>query len=241
MLTRLYAFSRYLASVTTLLFLFLVLFVPPNMSSVITYRYGVVKSAARLITPEQLRNTAYTVSAHWVPRYYLVHRGDSLSRIAERYYGNAADWPTLWDYNRIVHNPNLIYVGERLWIPYHPTTRVLRSTITPEHHPVVVSYTYTASGSIESYVIRVFGGNAGCANEILQHESGFSWSDVTIENPGSGAYGLPQALPGDKMSSFGSDWATDPETQLRWMQWYANTVYGGICSAAYHDISTGTY
>ncbi|MFC1413604.1 lytic transglycosylase domain-containing protein [Streptacidiphilus sp. N1-12] len=60
-------------------------------------------------------------------------------------------------------------------------------------------------------------------DEIISHESGW---DVTATNPSSGAYGLPQALPGDKMASAGADWQTDAATQIRWALDYMNTTYG---------------
>ena len=57
---------------------------------------------------------------------------------------------------------------------------------------------------------------------IIYHESGCR---VDAANP-SGAYGIPQALPGSKMSSAGADWETNPVTQIRWMSGYVNR-YGG--------------
>ena len=46
-------------------------------------------------------------------------------------------------------------------------------------------------------------------------------------NKSSGAYGIPQALPGKKMASAGSDWKTNPITQIKWMISYVNGRYGG--------------
>lgn len=46
-------------------------------------------------------------------------------------------------------------------------------------------------------------------------------------NASSGAYGIPQALPGTKMASAGADWETNPVTQIRWMISYVNGRYGG--------------
>lgn len=46
-------------------------------------------------------------------------------------------------------------------------------------------------------------------------------------NASSGAYGIPQALPGRKMASAGTDWETNPITQIRWMIGYVNGRYGG--------------
>lgn len=62
---------------------------------------------------------------------------------------------------------------------------------------------------------------------IITHESGWR---VNAMNP-SGAYGLPQALPGRKMSSAGADWATNYQTQLRWFWNYCNGRYGSIQGA----------
>ena len=52
---------------------------------------------------------------------------------------------------------------------------------------------------------------------IISHESGWN---VSATNPSSGAYGLPQALPGSKMVSAGADWATNYQTQLKWFWGY---------------------
>ena len=46
-------------------------------------------------------------------------------------------------------------------------------------------------------------------------------------NRSSGAYGIPQSLPGDKMAKMGADWRTNPITQIKWMNWYVNSRYGG--------------
>ena len=50
-------------------------------------------------------------------------------------------------------------------------------------------------------------------------------------NRSSGAYGIPQALPGRKMASAGSDWQTNPVTQIKWMISYVNGRYGGWSGA----------
>lgn len=60
---------------------------------------------------------------------------------------------------------------------------------------------------------------------VIEHESGWQ---VNATNSSSGAYGLPQSLPAEKMASHGADWRTNPETQLRWMYDYMVSRYGGI-------------
>jgi hypothetical protein len=67
----------------------------------------------------------------------------------------------------------------------------------------------------------------GCLNDIWARESGWRYN---AENP-SGAYGIPQALPGDKMASAGPDWQTDPTTQIKWGLGYIKSVYGTPCDA----------
>lgn len=65
-------------------------------------------------------------------------------------------------------------------------------------------------------------------NWIINHESGWR---VNATNPGSGAYGLPQSLPGNKMASAGKDWRTNPITQLKWMYSYVKGRYGNASNA----------
>ncbi|MEO6943040.1 MAG: transglycosylase SLT domain-containing protein [Terrimesophilobacter sp.] len=54
-------------------------------------------------------------------------------------------------------------------------------------------------------------------------------------NPVSGAYGIPQALPGSKMASAGADWATNPATQITWGLGYIAARYGTPCGAWEHS------
>jgi hypothetical protein len=67
-----------------------------------------------------------------------------------------------------------------------------------------------------------------CVDAIWTHES--NWR-VSASNSGSGAYGIPQATPGSKMASAGSDWRTNPATQIAWGLAYIARTYGSPCSA----------
>jgi len=62
-----------------------------------------------------------------------------------------------------------------------------------------------------------------CLDELYTRESGW---DVHADNPTSDAYGIPQALPGSKMASAGSDWMNDAATQIRWGLEYIRGSYG---------------
>ncbi|MFJ9705854.1 transglycosylase SLT domain-containing protein [Streptomyces sp. NPDC101234] len=65
-------------------------------------------------------------------------------------------------------------------------------------------------------------------SKIVSHESGWNPSAT---NSSSGAYGLVQALPASKMSSAGSDWKTNPATQIKWGLDYMNSRYGSPTAA----------
>jgi hypothetical protein len=67
----------------------------------------------------------------------------------------------------------------------------------------------------------------GCLNNIWTRESGWS---VTAANA-SGAYGIPQALPGSKMATAGPDWQTSATTQIKWGLGYIKERYGTPCEA----------
>lgn len=58
---------------------------------------------------------------------------------------------------------------------------------------------------------------------------------VEANNTGSGAYGIPQALPGSKMASAGADWQTNPATQITWGLGYIAGRYGTPCGAWAHS------
>lgn len=70
--------------------------------------------------------------------------------------------------------------------------------------------------------------DAQCLEELWNGESNWRWD---AENPSSGAYGIPQALPGDKMKDVGEDWKTNADTQIRWGLQYIKERYGSPCEA----------
>jgi hypothetical protein len=78
----------------------------------------------------------------------------------------------------------------------------------------------------------------GCLDNIWSQESGWN---VRADNPSSSAYGIPQALPGSKMSSAGPNWESNPETQIRWGLGYIRDRYGSACSAWSYKQGAGWY
>ncbi len=73
---------------------------------------------------------------------------------------------------------------------------------------------------------------------LWNRESGWK---VTAGNPYSGAYGIPQSLPGNKMATEGADWATNGETQIRWGLKYILNTYGSPSGAWAHFLQKNWY
>jgi hypothetical protein len=81
-------------------------------------------------------------------------------------------------------------------------------------------------------------GEFDCLVSLWNKES--HWN-VYAHNASSGAYGIPQALPGDKMASAGADWATNPATQITWGLGYITNRYGTPCGAWSTSEAQGWY
>lgn len=77
-----------------------------------------------------------------------------------------------------------------------------------------------------------------CLVSLWQKESGWR---VNAENSSSGAYGIPQALPGSKMATAGDDWATNAGTQIEWGLGYITARYGTPCGAWAKSQASGWY
>ncbi|MEP6697941.1 MAG: hypothetical protein ABJA34_13845 [Pseudonocardiales bacterium] len=118
--------------------------------------------------------------------------------------------------------------------PKAPNPRVLldRATRSAQRDPqgaarVIAAQSYGWTGS-----------QFTCLDRLWTRESAWNYR---AQNPYSGAYGIPQALPGSKMASVGSDWATNPVTQIKWGLGYIESRYGSPCSAWGHSQSSGWY
>jgi hypothetical protein len=115
---------------------------------------------------------------------------------------------------------------------------------TQQAQPARQAAVTTPSGSpeqIAGQMLSQFGWSSSqfsCLQPLWERESGWS---LTAENPTSGAYGIPQALPAAQMSSAGADWQTDAATQIRWGLTYIQGRYGSPCGAWAHEESDGWY
>jgi hypothetical protein len=110
----------------------------------------------------------------------------------------------------------------------------------PSYTPLPPRQTAVAvSGSPRAYAESLVGAaQFACLDPLWDRESG--WNPYA-RNPSSGAYGIPQALPGSKMASAGPDWATDGDTQVRWGVQYLNDTYGSPCGGWAHENADGWY
>ena len=102
-------------------------------------------------------------------RTYTVRSGDTLSSIAQRFYGNPADWPFLYHANESeIANPNVIYVGEKLKVPYDPPANA--ASYAPKHAK--------AAATLSSSDTRL-SGTLGCSGlEALWEAAGGSHAEA---------------------------------------------------------------
>jgi hypothetical protein len=94
---------------------------------------------------------------------------------------------------------------------------------------------------IAEQMLSQFGWSSGqfsCLQPLWALESGWN---IYASNPSSGAYGIPQALPGSKMASAGPDWQSNAATQIRWGLTYIQGTYGSPCAAWSHEEADGWY
>jgi hypothetical protein len=78
----------------------------------------------------------------------------------------------------------------------------------------------------------------GCLDQLWNGESGWRY---TAENSSSGAYGIAQSLPAEKMASTGADYRTNYKTQIRWGLTYIEARYGTPCGAWAQEVAAGWY
>ncbi len=119
---------------------------------------------------EQARTDALVQRAARPTRTYTVRSGDTLSSIAERYYHNASRWQWIYQANRSkIHNPNSIYVGERLTIPYSAPSGT--ASYTPRHAKAPATVLTSSASKLS--------GTLGCSGlEALWEAAGGSHAEA---------------------------------------------------------------
>jgi LysM repeat protein len=202
-------------------------------------------SAKTTTVVEQVHTDAAVKHDQPATRTYTVRPGDSLSSIAQRFYGKSADWTWLYHVNSsVISNPNAIYAGEVLKIPSDPPANA--ASYAPKHAK-------TTSTTLTSSVSTSLSGTLGCSGlEALweaaggSHTEAFMAAEIAMAESGGNQYALSptddygywqiNASHGPAMATFdalgnakaaiaisgdGSDW--DPWTT------YVTGAYAGRC------------
>jgi hypothetical protein len=105
-----------------------------------------------------------------------------------------------------------------------PPTPMPTPTPTPTPAP---TYRDTVANAKAYVKTRLGAAQYNCIDNIFTHES--KWNPLS--GSPTGPYGIPQANPGSKMASYGSNWRTSPLTQVKWGIWYMYERYGSGCGA----------
>ncbi|WP_415127940.1 lytic transglycosylase domain-containing protein [Microbacterium sp.] len=122
-----------------------------------------------------------------------------------------------------------------------PTPEAVVATTTSSWSPPFVAPDPGTAQAIGYAMVQAQGwgdDEYACLVALWNKESGWR---VNAYNSSSGAYGIPQALPGNKMASAGADWETNPATQIAWGLGYISGRYGTPCGAWGHSQSSGWY
>lgn len=102
------------------------------------------------------------------------------------------------------------------------------TTVQKPQSATIIKGTGSAASAKKFALERVGARQFRCLDNLWTRESHWNYK---AGNPSSGAYGIPQALPGSKMKSAGADWRTNPITQVKWGLKYINARYGSACNA----------
>lgn len=100
--------------------------------------------------------------------------------------------------------------------------------------PITAGQIAASKAYARAYILATYGWGDDqwfALEQLWTRESG--WNHLAV-NSSSGATGIPQALPGDKMATFGADWRTNPQTQIRWGASYIKGRYGDPLGAWAH-------
>jgi LysM repeat protein len=206
--------------------------------------HATLRTSAKATTvTEQVRTDALVRrTAPTAARTYIVRPGDTLSAIAERFYQNPSRWQWIYQANRAkISNPNIIYVGERLTIPYHAPSRTTAYTPRHANATALTSSAGRLSGTLGCSGLEALWETAGgshaeafMAAEIAMAESGGSqyahsptndygyWQINGSHGPAQATYDpIGNAKAAIAISGNGSNW-------LPWTT-YVTGAYRGRC------------
>jgi hypothetical protein len=126
------------------------------------------------------------------------------------------------DFNRLAGTPTPSVAASATSAP------PVGNTVTARPSPAVPAGCsgYGGNQLIACKLLPSFGFPISQMAPLVNLWNGESHWRTNAQNPSSGAYGIPQALPAGKLASAGSDWRTNPATQIRWGLGYIRSTYG---------------
>lgn len=125
----------------------------------------------------------------------------------------------------IIPDPALIVIATP--VPSHRVQIAVQAPTKPRSAPKPTKVVSVSTA--QKYALSRIGAyQYSCLYQMWNKESHWNY---LAENKSSGAYGIPQALPGSKMATVGSDWRTNPITQVKWGLGYVKGRYGSACNA----------
>jgi LysM repeat protein len=147
-------------------------------------------SAKTTTVAEHVHTDALVQHSQPATRTYTVRSGDTLSSIAQRFYGNSADWAWLYHVNSsVVHDPNSIYVGEVLKIPADPPASAASYTAKHAKH-AKTSTTLTSSATKLSGTLSCSGLEALWEAAGGSHTEAFMAAEIAEAESGGRQYAL---------------------------------------------------
>lgn len=157
----------------------------------------------------------------------------TLVYVVDPYSGNLASASTIQVYDPADEQSQSFVFDEELSVSFERGGyRMISGTAAKSYF--VLAAAMPEEGSVQAYALdyiskRDWGMDQfSCLVNLWNRES--NWRHLA-KNPSSGAYGIPQSLPGSKMATEGADWMTNPETQIRWGVKYIAARYKLPCNA----------
>jgi LysM repeat protein len=150
----------------------------------------IVEQAYTAVSAPALVEQAHTdalVMHHEQTRSYTVQPGDTLSAIAQRFYGDPADWPWLYQANRsVIQNPDMIYPGEVLNVPYEPPAS---STASAPAGPTVLTTSAALSGTLSCPGLEELWEQAGGSDAQAVTAASIAMAESSGEQYATGPFG----------------------------------------------------
>lgn len=161
-------------------------------------------------------------------------------QVVARSLTNAKGWVGVNLVVRRTSQYQAVFTGSLAWRSSWSNVGVMWTPAPPPPPTPVTAPSLLGPRAIAASLLaqRGWGSQYQCLNLLWTRES--NWS-ITASNASSGAYGIPQALPGSKMATVGADWRYNAATQITWGLNYIGGRYGGPCGAWGHSQAYGWY